>query len=152
VKTPGDRSRNVETTGGRVQGCTISLIGCGASGAYAPGPDEEEEVTMMPVNISLFCQPAAWTTYTVTSLKLTLNMATSQCVCNCVVGRRMKSEILTCHWFFPTRSYTHHITHVVIKSEQKVLWETRTGYHVAHLSFCAISKQTVYSAKGGKFK
>jgi hypothetical protein len=23
--------------------CTISLIGCGASGAYAPGPDEEED-------------------------------------------------------------------------------------------------------------
>jgi len=22
---------------------TISLIGCGASGAYAPGPEEEEE-------------------------------------------------------------------------------------------------------------
>jgi len=29
--------------GGGVQGSTISLIGCGASGAYAPGPDEEEE-------------------------------------------------------------------------------------------------------------
>jgi hypothetical protein len=27
------------------QGRTISLIGCGASGAYAPGPDEEEEGT-----------------------------------------------------------------------------------------------------------
>jgi len=26
-----------------VQGRTISLIGCRASGAYAPGPDEEEE-------------------------------------------------------------------------------------------------------------
>ena len=26
---------------------TISLIGCGASGAYAPGPDEEEEVKLM---------------------------------------------------------------------------------------------------------
>jgi len=23
---------------------TISLIGCGASGAYAPGPEEEEEM------------------------------------------------------------------------------------------------------------
>jgi len=23
--------------------CTISLIGCGASGAYAPGPDDKEE-------------------------------------------------------------------------------------------------------------
>jgi len=52
VEAPGDGSRNVETTGGLrgVQGCTINLIGCGASGAYAPGPDEEEEeVTMMPV-------------------------------------------------------------------------------------------------------
>jgi len=29
--------------GGVVQGRTISFIGCGASGAYAPGPDEEEE-------------------------------------------------------------------------------------------------------------
>jgi hypothetical protein len=27
---------------GRGQGHTISLIGCGASGAYAVGPDEEE--------------------------------------------------------------------------------------------------------------
>jgi hypothetical protein len=26
-----------------VQGHTISLIGCGASGAYAPDPEEEEE-------------------------------------------------------------------------------------------------------------
>jgi hypothetical protein len=29
--------------GGGGQGRTISLIGCGATGAYAPGPDEEEE-------------------------------------------------------------------------------------------------------------
>jgi len=28
---------------GGVQDCTISLIGCSASGAYALGPDEEEE-------------------------------------------------------------------------------------------------------------
>jgi len=33
--------------GGEVRGRTISLIGCGASGAYAPGPDEEEEVKLM---------------------------------------------------------------------------------------------------------
>ena len=30
---PSDKSRY----------CTISLIGCDASGAYAPGPDDEEE-------------------------------------------------------------------------------------------------------------
>jgi hypothetical protein len=30
-------------SGAGVQGRTISLIGCGASGAYAPGPVEEEE-------------------------------------------------------------------------------------------------------------
>jgi len=29
--------------GGRVKGRTISLIGYGASGAYALGPDDEEE-------------------------------------------------------------------------------------------------------------
>jgi hypothetical protein len=29
--------------GGEVHGRTISLIGCGASGAYAPGPDDEEK-------------------------------------------------------------------------------------------------------------
>jgi len=29
--------------GGENRGCTISLIGCGASGAYAPGPDDEDE-------------------------------------------------------------------------------------------------------------
>jgi hypothetical protein len=29
--------------GGGVQGRTISLIGCGASGTYAPGPDDEDE-------------------------------------------------------------------------------------------------------------
>jgi len=29
--------------GGVVQGNTISLIGCGASGAHALGPDKEEE-------------------------------------------------------------------------------------------------------------
>jgi len=28
---------------GGVHGRTINLIGCGASGVYAPGPDEEEE-------------------------------------------------------------------------------------------------------------
>ena len=28
---------------GGFQGRTISFIGCGASGAYAPGPDDEEE-------------------------------------------------------------------------------------------------------------
>jgi hypothetical protein len=32
-------------------GCTISLIGCGASGAYAPGPDDEEEVVRMKAKI-----------------------------------------------------------------------------------------------------
>jgi len=31
--------------GGGVQGRTISLMGCGASGAYAPGPDEKEELS-----------------------------------------------------------------------------------------------------------
>jgi hypothetical protein len=30
-------------TGGGYKGRTVSLIGCGTSGAYAPGPDEEEE-------------------------------------------------------------------------------------------------------------
>jgi hypothetical protein len=30
-------------TGGGDWGCTKSLIGCGASGAYALGPDDEEE-------------------------------------------------------------------------------------------------------------
>jgi hypothetical protein len=34
-------SKNHREGGG--QGRTISLIGCGASGAYAPGPDDEEE-------------------------------------------------------------------------------------------------------------
>jgi len=29
--------------GGGVKGCTTSLIGCGASRAYALGPDDEEE-------------------------------------------------------------------------------------------------------------
>jgi hypothetical protein len=29
--------------GGGDKGCTINLIGCGASGAYALGPDDEEE-------------------------------------------------------------------------------------------------------------
>jgi hypothetical protein len=27
------------------KGCTISLTHCGASGAYIPGPDDEEEPT-----------------------------------------------------------------------------------------------------------
>jgi hypothetical protein len=31
-----------ESRGGG-KGCTIGFIGCGASGAYALGPDEEEE-------------------------------------------------------------------------------------------------------------
>jgi hypothetical protein len=29
--------------GGGDKDCTITRIGCGASGAYAPGPDDEEE-------------------------------------------------------------------------------------------------------------
>jgi len=32
-----------KSRGGGDKGCTISLIGCGASGAYAPGPDDKEE-------------------------------------------------------------------------------------------------------------
>jgi len=36
-------------SGGGDKGCTISLIGCGASGAYAPGPDDEEGSAMKEV-------------------------------------------------------------------------------------------------------
>jgi hypothetical protein len=42
VKAPGGESRKVETTEGG-SGSHNKPIGCGASGAYAPGPDEEEE-------------------------------------------------------------------------------------------------------------
>jgi hypothetical protein len=32
-----------------VKGSIISLIGCGASGAYGPGPDDEEEGQVYPI-------------------------------------------------------------------------------------------------------
>jgi len=35
--------------------CTISLIGCGASGAYAPGPDVEEAVSLVVVRADGKC-------------------------------------------------------------------------------------------------
>jgi hypothetical protein len=43
VEAPGGGSRNVSTGGWGGSGSHNKPIGCGASGACAPGPDEEEE-------------------------------------------------------------------------------------------------------------
>jgi len=48
VEAPGGGSGNIYShRGWGVQGSQNKPIGCGASGAYAPGPDDEEEEDRM---------------------------------------------------------------------------------------------------------